>query len=87
MITLTPQGRFVPWRQDVSKVAEMDKLLLWRVIYTPRVTLQSDSFCSGPWHPSKDYVHQCAAALSKTRPVGVQSNRQAANGACTWLGR
>lgn len=64
---------------------EVDKVVLWRVIYTPRVTLQSDSFCSGPWHPSKAYVEQCAATLSKTRPVGLQSNQQATNGACTWL--
>lgn len=59
--------------------------MLWRVIYTRRVTLQSDSFCSGPWHPSKAYIDKLAAELSKTRPVGVQSNRQACNGACTWL--
>lgn len=63
----------------------MDNVLLWRVIYTRRVTLQSDSFCSGPWHPSKAYVEQLAAQLGKTRPVGVQSNRQASNGSCTWL--
>lgn len=63
----------------------MDNLVLWRVIYTRRVTLQSDSFCSGPWHPSKAYIEQLASQLSKTTPVGVQSNRQASNGACTWL--
>lgn len=62
----------------------MDKVLLWRVIYTPRVTQQSDSFCAGPWHPSKAYIEQCAAALSKLGPVGVQSNRQASSGACVW---
>jgi hypothetical protein len=68
-------------------VAEVDKVLLWRVIYTPRVTLQSDSFCSGPWHPSKDHIEQCAAALGGTRRVGVQSNQQASNGDCTWPAR
>jgi hypothetical protein len=62
----------------------VDKILLWRVIYTPRVTLRSDSFCSGPWHPSRDYIEQCAAALSKTARVGVQSNKQASSGGCTW---
>lgn len=62
----------------------MDKVLLWRVIYTPRVTLQSDSFCAGPWHPSKAYIEQCAALLSKTAPVGVQSNKQASSGAGSW---
>ena len=59
-------------------------VLLWRVIYTPRVTLQSDAFCSGPWHPSKAYIEQCAAAMAHKGPVGVQSNKQAQSGACTW---
>ena len=68
-------------------MAEVDQVVLWRVIYTPRVTLQSDSFCSGPWHPSKTYIEQCAAALSKTAQVGVQSNKQASNGACIWPAR
>lgn len=63
----------------------MDNLVLWRVIYTRRVTLQSDSFCSGPWHPDKRYIEQLATRLSKTMPVGLQSNKQATNGACTWL--
>jgi hypothetical protein len=63
----------------------MDNVLLWRVIYTRRVTLQSDSFSSGPWHPSKAYIEQLAAELGKTRPVGMQSNRQASSGTCTWL--
>jgi len=58
---------------------------LWRVIYTRRVTLSSDAFCSGPWHPDKGYVEQLAKKLSKTTPVGLQSNKQASNGACTWL--
>ena len=65
----------------------MHNVLLWRVIYTPRVTLQSDSFSSGPWHPSKTYIEQCAAECARRGPVGVQSNKQAANGACTWPAR
>jgi len=75
----------LPSRQDVSGFGEVDKVLLWRVIYTRRVTLQSDSFCSGPWHPDKAYVEQLAARLRRTMPVGLQSNRQALVGACTWL--
>jgi len=63
---------------------EVNNLLLWRVTYAPRVTLQSDRFCSGPWHPSKAYIEQCAASLARTGPVGVQSNKQAATGASTW---
>lgn len=62
----------------------MEKMLLWRVIYTPRVTLQADSFSAGPWHPSKAYVEQCAAALGRQSPVGVQSNKQASSGASIW---
>jgi len=65
----------------------VDKVLLWRVIYTRRVTLQSDGFCSGPWHPSKAYIDKLATEIGKSRPVGVQSNRQASTGACTWLSR
>jgi len=63
----------------------MHNVLLWRVIYTPRVTLQSDAFCSGPWHPSKEYIEKYAAQLAKQGPVGFQSSKQAANGNCTWL--
>lgn len=62
----------------------MHQDLLWRVIYTPRVTLQSDGFSAGPWHPSKAYVQQCAASLARTHVVGVQSNQQALKGACSW---
>lgn len=62
----------------------MDKVLLWRVVYTPRVSLQSDSFCAGPWHPDKSHIEQCAASLARKAPVGLQSNKQAASGACTW---
>jgi hypothetical protein len=61
-----------------------EKTLLWRVIYTPRVTLTCDGFSAGPWHPDRTYIERCAASLRALRPVGVQSNVQATRGAAHW---
>lgn len=63
-----------------------EKTLLWRVFYTPRVTLTFDGFSAGPWHPDKAYIERYAASLRSLRPVGVQSNAQATRGAAQWSG-
>lgn len=62
----------------------MENSLLWRVVYTPHATLRSDSFCAGPWHPDKAHIERCVGILGGTHPVGIQSNSEAARGACSW---
>jgi hypothetical protein len=62
----------------------MEKTLLWRVTYTRKANLKSDSFTVGPWHPDRSYVERCAASLARQMPVGLQNNQQAARGDNGW---
>lgn len=63
----------------------MDKLVLWRVVYSKSANLNSNSFCAGPWHPDKSHVERCASRLRAGRhSVGIQSNQQASRNVSTW---